>query len=113
MKFIKKIGQKIGIVPENKTEEIMDERSKIKTNMSNSLFSIGFNEEEVKEVLDILTKCEKLVQKIKDEMIGTNINNDFAVEITQQKLNEIHSVELQAASDIREKIAEIKKRKNI
>ncbi len=113
MKFIKKIGKKLGIIPDNKTDEIMDERSKIKMNMTKSLNSIGFSEDEIQEVLSILTKCEQDVQKIKDEMIGTNINNDFAVEITQQKLNEIRKLELETANNIKNKISEIKQRKSL
>lgn len=113
MKFIKKIGKKLGIIPDNKTDEIMDERSKIKMNMIKSLNSIGFSEDEIQEVLSILTKCEQDVQKIKDEMIGTNINNDFAVEITQQKLNEIRKLELETANNIKNKISEIKQRKSL
>ena len=113
MKFIKKIGKKLGIIPDNKTDEIMDERSKIKMNMTKSLNSIGFSEDEIQEVLSILTKCEQDVQKIKDEMIGTNINNDFTVEITQQKLNEIRKLELETANNIKNKISEIKQRKSL
>lgn len=113
MKFIKKIGRKLGIIPENKTEEIMDERSKIKNNMIKSLQSIGFSEEEINEVISILTKCEEDVQNVKDEMIGTNINNDFAVEVTQQKLNEVRALELKAAADIKAKISEIKQRRSL
>lgn len=113
MKFIKKIGKKLGFLPDNKTEEIMDERAKIKVTMTKNLQSIGFNEDEIQEVLSILTKCEQDVQNIKDEMIGTNINNIFAVEITQQKLNEIRELELKAAQDIKMKISEIKQSKNL
>lgn len=113
MSIIKKIGKKLGILPDNKTEEINEERSKIKKNMAQSLQSIGFSEDEINEVLSVLTKCEQDVQKVKDEMIGTNINNDFAVEITQEKLNEVRRIELKAADDIRAKIAEIKQRKNL
>ena len=113
MGIIKKIGKKLGILPDNKTEEINVERSKIMKYFALSLKSIGFSEDEINEVLSVLTKCEQDVQKVKDEMIGTNINNDFAVEITQEKLNEVRRIELKAADDIRAKIAEIKQRKNL
>lgn len=95
----------------SKTEEIMSERARLKESISNKLKNIGFTPEEVEEVLSILIKCEEEVQKVKDEMIGTNINNDFAVEVTQEKLNEVRRLELKAGDDIKAKINEIRQRK--
>lgn len=112
MSIIKKIKQKLGLEEENKTEKIMNERSKLKNEMAQNLANIGFSQEEINEVLDIITKSEEDVQKIKDEMIGTNINNDFAVDVTRSMLSKVRERELQAAQDIKAKIAEIRQRKN-
>ncbi len=111
-KLFKQIGKKIGIVEENKTEEIMEKRSEIKVTMAQNLKNIGFTDSEVKEVLDILEKSEKDVQEQKDLLIGTNINNDYTDIVMKQIFDEIRGIEIKAAADIRSKIAEIRSRKS-
>jgi len=113
MKFLKELGKKLGIIRSNKTEEIREKRSLINETLENNLKKIGFTQEEVDEVFKIITKCDNEIQRIKDDMIGTNVNNEFAVETTQSYLKEIRNLENQMGLDVRAKIAEIQQRKNM
>lgn len=113
MNIFKKIGEHLGFIEPNKTEEIMQKRSQIKQDMEEKLKTIGFNEDEINEVLSILTECEKEVQKQKDMLIGTNINNP-QVDITMKEIfGEIRRIELKSVEKMKEKIKEIKTRKGI
>ncbi len=111
MKFLEKIAKLFGLKEKTKTDEIMEERAKLKKAISKNLQNHGFNGSEIKEVLEILKKCEEEIQVIKDSMIGTNINNERAVEDTESALKQIRELELQAGIDMKEKIAQIKTRK--
>ena len=111
MDFIKKLGEKLGLIEEDKTEKIHAERSMLKLNLANKLQSINFTEQEINEVLDILTKMEADVQIQKDLLIGTNINNPYPDIIMNEVLDEIRRLEVKAGEDMRAKIAEIKERK--
>ena len=111
MNFFDKITKFFGFKEKTKTDEIKQERAKLKKEIAKKLKNSGFSSSEINEVLDILKKCEEEIQIIKDSLIGTNINNDKAVEITTDALNQIRNLELQAASEMREKIAEIRSRK--
>lgn len=121
MDFFKKIGDKItgkeketGLFsPENRTPEINAQRSQIKQTMIANLQRLNFTPDEIKEVTDILDKCEQMVQVIKDDLIGTNINNLHAPQILDEKLKRMREFELKAAADIKAKVAEILKRKNL
>lgn len=113
MNFFRTIGEKLGIIEEDKTAKIKKERSQIVQTMANNLANIGFTEEEINEVLVILEKSEEDVQKQKDLLIGTNINNDDVNSTMKPIFDEIRRLQLKAASDIRQKIAEIKQRKGI
>ena len=113
MKFFKKFGEKLGIVEENKTEKIREKRAQVNETLANNLKNIGFTQEEVDEVFKIIKKCDTDIQNIKDEMIGTNINNEFAVEVTQSYVKKIRDLEDKMGLDVRAKIAEIRQRKNI
>ena len=112
MGILKKIAKKAGLVEKNKTDEIMDKRAQLKKTISKNLKDAGFTNSEVNEVLDILKKCEDEMQAIKDSLIGTNINNDRTIEITENALNRMRNLELQAGADMRLKIAEIQASKN-
>jgi len=111
MDFIKKLGEKFGFIEENKTEKINKERSQIKETMAQNLQRIGFSEQEINEVLAILDKSEEEIQKQKDLLIGTNINNPDPNLIMREIFEEIRRIELKAASDIKTKISEIRLRK--
>lgn len=113
MGFFKKLGQALGIIPENKTEEINKKRSELKISMEKNLSSIGFTKEEIDEVLNIITVAEDKIQEQKDLLIGTNINNYHFNETMRPIFAEIKKLQLKMADDIREKIAEIKRRKGI
>lgn len=122
MDFFKKIGDKIkgkseensGLFStENRTPEINAQRTRLKQTMVANLQRLNFTPEEIKEVTDILEKCEQMVQVIKDDLIGTNINNLQAPQILDEKLKRMREFELKAAADIKAKVAEILKRKNL
>ena len=113
MSFFKKLGQALGIIPENKTEEINKKRSELKVSMEANLASIGFSKEEIEEVLNIITIAEDKIQEQKDLLIGTNINNYHINETMRPIFTEIKKLQLKMADDIREKIVEIKRRKGI
>ncbi len=75
MDIFEKIGKKFGIIKEtSKTEEIMKQREDIKLNLAVKLYEAGFLDEEIETVLDIIKNAEDDIQKIKDSLIGTNIN---------------------------------------
>ena len=129
MSIFRKLAKKLGVEKEeidenkpfltgsdeNKTEEIMQERSKIMSEMENNLKKLGFDNNEVNEVIFILNKLERDKQKIKDSLIGTNINNPDKDQgmIIKDALATMRKMELQAAAEVRQKIAEIKQRKGI
>ena len=130
MSVFKKLAEKLGIVKEetvdenkpfltgsdvNRTEEISEERKKLIDSMQTNLRKLGFDDNEVNEVIFILNKLDRDKQVIKDSLIGTNINNPNADQglILKEALTEIRKLELQAASDVQNKIAEIRKRKSV
>jgi len=112
MGFFDKAAKKLGFKEKTKTDEINEERANLKKKIAQNLKNSGFTPFEVNEVLDILKECEEEIQIIKDSMIGTNINNENVIEDTQNALNRIRNLELQAGIDMRNKIAEIQSRKN-
>ena len=111
MGIFDKIAKKLGFKEKTKTDEINEERANLKKKIAQNLKNSGFTSFEINEVLDILKECEEEIQIIKDSMIGTNINNENVVEDTQNALNRIRNLELQAGIDMRNKIAEIQSRK--
>ncbi len=113
MNFFKKVGESLGFLEENKTEKIMQEREKIKNDMIKALSAINFTNDEIKEVTDILDRTQIEIQKHKDSLIGTNINNPH-FDITMKEIfDEIRKLEIKAGVDMKAKIAEIKQRKGI
>ena len=113
MNFLKKLGEKLGFIDneENKTEQIMEERSNIKQTLAKNLRNINFTEDEINEVLAIITKMEKDVQIEKDRLIGSNINNLDTEAIMNEVFGEIRRLQLKSGEDIKAKIAEIRERK--
>ena len=75
--------------------------------------TINFTDEEIAEVLAIITKAEEDVQEQKDLLIGTNINNPNPNPIMRERFAEIRRIQLQSGEDLKAKIAEIKERKGI
>jgi ABC-type lipoprotein release transport system permease subunit len=118
MSFLKKLADKLGINYDesvfsspDRTEEISEERNNQKRMLIENLKRIHFSDSEIEEVTYILTKCEQMIQVVKDDLIGTNINNPDPQKILVEKLEKIREIELNGAKDIREKIAEIIERK--
>lgn len=94
-----------------KTEEINDKRAQLKKQIAQNLKNIGFSAKEIDEVISILNKSEEEIQIEKDSLIGTNINNEHTIEITNSTLAKIREMELLAAQEMRLKIMEIQQRK--
>lgn len=113
MKFVKKIGKMLGLIPDNKTEEIREQRNKILDEMARKLTEVGFTKEEIDEVLNIQIESEKKIQEQKDLLIGTNINNPEPAIIMKEIMTEIRYLEEKAAMEMRAKIAEIRERRGI
>ena len=76
MDMFKKIKEKLGLVKKEKTktEQIMEERNDLKLNISVKLYKAGCTDDEVERILSIIQSAEDDIQKIKDGLIGTNIN---------------------------------------
>ncbi|MBQ4123179.1 hypothetical protein IJD44_05605 [bacterium] len=113
MSFFKKLGQALGIAPKNKTDEINNKHFEMKNSMENNLKSIGFTQEEVDEVLNVITLAEGKIQEQKDLLIGSNINNLYVNETMKHIFAQIKKLQLKMADDVRAKIEEIKVRKGM
>ncbi len=113
MGIFQRLAEKLGIIPENRTKKINEERENQKNIMITNLLNIGFSEEDVKEVIEIIVKAEKDIQEQKDLLIGTNINVDDVNLAMKPSFDEIRRLQQKMALDIRTKIAEIKQRKGI
>lgn len=112
MVFYDNLGNPDG---ENLTEKYRKEREAIKANIFKTLRGIGFSEKEIGEVSKIIDDAEVEIQKVKDGLIGTNINEginkiDPMLPLVEGK-NKIHNLEIKMGQDIKDKIAQIKARK--
>ncbi len=113
MGIFQKLAEKLGLIQENRTEKINEERENQKNIMVTNLLNIGFSEDDVKEVIEIIVKAEREIQEQKDLLIGTNINVDDVNLAMKPCFDEIRRLQQKMAKDIRVKIAEIKQRKGI
>ncbi len=113
MGIFQKLAEKLGLIPENRTEKINEERENQKNIMITNLLNMGFSEEDVKEVIEIIIKAEKDIQEQKDLLIGTNINVDDVNLAMKPSFDEIRRLQQKMASDIRFKIAEIRQKKGL
>ena len=113
MGIFQKLAEKLGLIQENRTEKINEERENQKNIMVTNLLNIGFSEDDVKEVIEIIVKAEREIQEQKDLLIGTNINVDDVNLAMKPCFDEIRRLQQKMARDIRVKIAEIKQRKGI
>ena len=113
MGIFQKLAEKLGLIQENRTEKIKEERENQKNIMVTNLLNIGFSEDDVKEVIEIIVKAERDIQEQKDLLIGTNINVDDVNLAMKPCFDEIRRLQQKMAKDIRVKIAEIKQRKGI
>ena len=113
MGIFQRLAEKLGIIPENRTKKINEERENQKNIMITNLLNIGFSEEDVKEVIEIIVKAEKDIQEQKDLLIGTNINVDDVNLAMKPSFDEIRRLQQKMALDMRTKIAEIKQRNGI
>lgn len=113
MGIFQKLAEKLGLIQENRTEKINEERENQKNIMVTNLLNIGFSEDDVKEVIEIIVKAERDIQEQKDLLIGTNINVDDVNLAMKPCFDEIRRLQQKMARDIRVKIAEIKQRKGI
>ena len=57
-------------------EQLMDERQQIKSKIQKTLEGIGLMPDEVNEVLNIVDETEKRIEFLKNQLIGSNIDQD-------------------------------------
>ena len=96
---------------ESKTEQLQEERSQIKKDMSNNLKKIGFTAIETAEVLTIIDSAEKKIALIKASLIGSNINNENVMDTQNKAIDDIRQIQQQMGTAVRSKIQEIKLKK--
>lgn len=94
-----------------KMEKIKEDRDKIRKIVDENLKKIGFTNLEIKEVLDIITITETEIQALRDSLIITNVNQDNQQLIMDKLTNEIKELQVQMATDIKNKVKSIQKRK--
>ncbi len=92
---------------EDKTEKINAERLNAKNVLVNNLLKLNFAEDEISQVMQIVTETEKNIQFAKDSLIGTNINNDDPTVIMHKIFEEIRRLQAEMAVKVRHKIYEI------
>ncbi len=96
---------------ESLTEKARAEREKLRKNLERALEEQKFTPREISEVLSIIDATEVKIQKIKDDLIGTNINNEDpsdALKVVEIARIRIHDMEIKMGEDIRNKVAQIR-----
>lgn len=94
-----------------KTEQIMSQREDLKNQIADNLKKIGFTTMEVTEVLNVIEEVYSNIEKAKLKLIGSNINNQDPNIIMKAVFDEIHQYQKELPVKIKEKIQEIKLRK--
>ena len=105
MDFFKKKEEK------SRVEQFEEKRNNIKTQLSAKLYAIGFNDDEVEEVLSVIESAENDIARIKQGLIGTNINPDLSKDINAPLYDgvmEIRKIQAQMEKELNETIARIK-----
>lgn len=93
-------------------QEVIDERNKIKENISNNFKTqLGFTNLEVKELLDLVTLAEAEIEEIKRGLANVNINNPNTEIDVENAVKKINQVSQQMYEDIKTKAAIIMQRK--
>lgn len=100
---------------ENKSEQLKKEREQIKKHLSKTLKEQGFSAKDVGRVIGLIDEAEEEIQKIKDSLIGTNINNtdDDPNEKLYIGTNAIHERQIKLGKDIKEMVAKIRQEKGL
>lgn len=99
--------------PENsepKYEEIISQREAIKRDISITLKKLNLNEIEIHETLIVIDAAEDKIAKLKESLIGTNINND-PTELQEKVSKEIQDITAQMYVDLKNKVQAIIQRK--
>ena len=91
-------------------EKTKSERVMIKQQLSGIYNSLGFGETEKKLLFKIIDNAQDKIEKLKEMLIGTNIDNDPA-EITEKTLIEINQITEQMMIDLKAKTNELRARK--
>ena len=114
MDIFEKIGKKFGLIEEkSKTEQITEDRENIKLNLAVKLYQANFTDEEIQEVLSIIQNAEDDIQKIKDSLIGTNINpKGDPMEPLVKGREQIRQRQLEMQKELSETIAKFQKLHN-
>ena len=105
-RFIKKNNEEKK--EKTKTEQINEKRSDLKLEITAKLYAIGFSDEEVEKVLIIIKSAEDDIQRIKDSLIGTNINpvGDPGAPL-KDGIEKIRQIQVQMQKEVNETIAKI------
>ena len=94
----------------SRVEQFEERRNDIKTQLSAKLYTIGFSDDEVEEVLSIIESAESDIARIKQSLIGTNINPDLSKDINaplHDGIMEIRKIQAQMEKELNETIARI------
>lgn len=96
---------------ESITEKARQQREILRKNLERTLEEQKFTPREIDEVMGIIDAAEIEIQKIKDSLIGTNLNNEDpsdAVKIVEVARIKIHELEIKMGQDIKDKVAQIR-----
>lgn len=112
MDIFEKVGKKFGLIKEeeekSKTEQINEQRQNLKLEIAVKLYQKGFDDEDIERVLAIIESAEADIQRIKNSLIGTNINPvGDPMEPLHNGVEEIRKIQAQMQKEINETIAQI------
>lgn len=110
---------KIGKPQNDKNEEkkpdykkIQDERRKIKKEIEKALKDLYFTSDQIKEVLAIVDNAQDKIQILKDNLIGTNIDQ-IPVAIEKKTMAKIDLLTKQMNKDLETKVKDIMFRRKL
>src|SRR3989339_1337492 len=90
-------------------DKILSERDKIKGEIKVTLTGLGLNPPEIDEVLSIVDVAQDKIEKLKESLIGTNINQD-PTEIQKKVYQEIQQIMAFMNIDLKRKVEDILKK---
>lgn len=113
MSFFKKLGQALGITTKVEVREINKKHLDTKISIRENLTEIGFSNEEIDEVINIISEYEIKIDKQKAILGIIKESNENKEELINSTFNDIKEMQLKMVNDINKKIDEIKQTKNI
>ena len=108
MDIFEKIAKKFHLVEEKSTtEQINEARNDLKLQIAVKLYNQGFSDEEIANVIGIIINAENEIKKIKDSLIGTNINPEEGKDPMKPLIDgqaKIREISLKMNDEVRELI---------